>query len=104
MTLKKLGDQEILVFMHQYKIEFFPCCLRLLPFHSSTFHQIRVENSQIRSENNLSVSRIQSPDLLVGVILRVEEEFLVFLLLGTLDRIELLVQCQSIFFLKYENP
>ena len=70
----------------------------LLPFYSATFHQTNVENSQIRTEDNLFISRIQSLHLLLEVILRVEEEGLVFLPLSMLDRIELLVHYQSIFF------
>ena len=48
--------------------------------------------------NHLSVSRIRSLHLLLEVIVHAEEECLVFMPLGTLDRIELLVQYQSIFF------
>ena len=50
------------------------------------------------SEARLSVSRSRSPHLLLEVILRAEEECSVFLPLGTLDRIEFLVQYQSMFF------
>ena len=50
------------------------------------------ESTQIYSEDHLSLSRIRSHHLLLEVILRAEEEYLVFLPLGTLDRIELLVQ------------
>ena len=96
--LEELGDKEFLVLTGQYNIEIFSCCLRLLPFHSSTIHQTNVENSQIRTEDNLSVSRIRSLHLLLEVVLRVEEECLSFLPLGMLDQIELLVQNQSMFF------
>ena len=51
------------------------------------------------------IPRIRSHHLLLEVVLRVEEECLVFLLLGALDRIELLVQYQYIFFQEYVvNP
>ena len=86
--------------MDQYSIEIFSYGLRLLPFYSSTFHPTKVENSQIRTEDNLLISRIQSLHLLLEVILRIEEEYLFFLPLRTLDRIELLVQYQSTFFFK----
>ena len=43
----------ILVLMDQYNIEIFSCCLRLLPFCSSTFRQTNVEIAQKRSEDNL---------------------------------------------------
>ena len=44
-------------------IEIFSCCLLLMPFYTSTFHQTNVENSQIRSEDNLLISRIRSRHL-----------------------------------------
>ena len=50
------------------------------------------------SEDHLSVYRIRSLLLLLEVTVRAEEECLVFLPMGTLDRIELLVQDQSMFF------
>ena len=49
----------------QYSIEIFYCCLRLLPFCSSTFHRTNAESSQNRSEDKLLISRIQSPNLLL---------------------------------------
>ena len=98
MNLEELGCKEFLVLTDQYSIEFFSCCLRLLPSCSSTHRQTDVESSQICSKDHLSVSRIRSLHLLLEVILRVEEECLVFLPLGTLDRIELLVQHQFILF------
>ena len=101
--LEELGDKEFLVLTSQYIIEIFSCGLRLLPLYSSTFHQTNVESSQIYTEDNLSVSRIRSHHLLLEDILHVEEECLVFLPLGTLDRIELPVQYQSIFFHEYEQ-
>ena len=82
----------------QYSIEITSCCLRLLAFCSSTFHQTNAESSQNRSEDSLLISRIQSHHLLLAVIDHDEEECLVFLPQGTLDQIELLVQYQSIFF------
>ena len=96
--LEELGGKEVLVLTSQYKIEIFSCCLHLLPFCSSTFHQTNIESSQICSEDHLSVSRIRSPHLLLEVMIRFEEECLVFLPLGTLDQIELLVKYQFIFF------
>ena len=71
--LEELGDKEFLVLTNQYNIEIFSCCLRLLPFYFSTFHQTNIENSQIRSEDHLLVSRIQSPHLLLEVIDHDEE-------------------------------
>ena len=73
--LEELGDKEFLVLMDQYNIEIFSCFLRLLPFYSSTFHQTNIANSQIRSEDNLLNSRIQSHHLLVEVDHHDEEEY-----------------------------
>ena len=98
---EELGGKEFLVLTDQHSIEIFSCCLRLLPPCSSTYHQTNIESAQICSEDHLSVSRIRSLHLLLEVILRAEEECLVFLPLGTLDRIQLLVQYQSIFFHEY---
>ena len=47
-------------------LKFFSCCLRLLPFCSSTFQQTNVEIAQNRSEDNLIISRIQSLHLSRG--------------------------------------
>ena len=96
--LEELEGEEFLVLTGQYSIEIFPCCLYLLPFYCSTFHQTNVESTHICSEDHLSVSRTRSPHLLLEVVLRVEEECLFFLPLGTLDRVELLVEYESIFF------
>ena len=96
--LEELGGKEFLVLTDQYSIENFSCCLRLLPFCSSIHHQTNIESTQIYSEDDLSVSRIRSLHLLLEVTVHAEEECSVFLPLGTLDRIELLVQYQSIFF------
>ena len=101
--LEELGGKEFLVLMDQYNIEIFSCCLRLLPSYFSTYHQTNIESAQICSEDHLAVPRIRSPHLLLGVILRAEEECLVFLPLGTLDLIELLVQHQSIFLSRIET-
>ena len=90
--LEELEGKEFLVLTDQHSIEIFSCCLRLLPSCSSIHHQTNIESIQIFSEDHLSVSRIRSPHLLLEVILRVEEECLFFLPLGTLDRTELLVQ------------
>ena len=99
--LGELEGKEFLVLTDQYNMEIFSCCHRLLPSCSSIHHQINIERTQIYSEDHLSVSRIRSHHLLLEVILRVEEECLFFLPLGTLDRIEFLVQYQSIFFQEY---
>ena len=61
-------------------------------------HQTYIQSTQIDSEDDLSVSRIRSHHLLLEVILRAEEECLVFLPLGKLVRNELLVQYQAMFF------
>ena len=96
--LEELGDEEFLVLTNQYNIEIFSCCLRILPSSSSTYHQTNIENAQICSEDHLPVCRLRSLHLLLEVIVHAEEEFLVFLPMGTLYRMELLVQYQSIFF------
>ena len=80
--LEELGDKEFLVLMDQYNIEIFSCFLRLLPLYSSTFHQTNVESSQIRTEDNPLVSRIQSLHLLLEVDDHDEEEYSVILTLG----------------------
>ena len=72
--LEELGDREFRVLTSQYNIEIFSWYLRLLPFYSSTFHQTNAESSQIRSEDNLLVSRIQSLHLLLEVKDHDEEE------------------------------
>ena len=99
--LEELGGKEFLALTDQCNIEIFSCCLRLLPSCFSIHHQTNAESAQNRSEDHLSVSRIRSLHILLEVILRVEEECLVFLPQGALDRIELLVQYQSIFFQEY---
>ena len=71
--------------MDQYNIEIFSFCLRLLPFYSSTFHQTNIENSQIGSEGNLLISRIQSLHLLLEVDDHDEEKHSVVLRLGKID-------------------
>ena len=80
--LEELGDQEFLVLTSQYNIEIFSCGLRLLPFYSSTFHRTNVESSQIRTEDDLLISRIQSLHLLLEVGDDDEEEYSVVLTLG----------------------
>ena len=65
--LGELGGKEFLVLTSQYNIEIFSCCLHLLPSYSSTFHQTNVKSSQNRSEDNLLISKIQSPHLLLEV-------------------------------------
>ena len=79
--LEELGDEEFLVLTDQYNIEIFSCFLRVLPLYSSTFHQTNVESSQIRSENNLLISRIQSLHLILEVDDHDEEEYSVILTL-----------------------
>ena len=68
--------------MDQYNIEIFSCFLRLLPLYSSTFHQINVESAQDHSDDNLSVSKIQSLHLLLEVDDHDEEEYSVVFTLG----------------------
>ena len=80
--LEELGDKEFLVLMDPYNIEIFSCGLRLQPFYSSTFHQTNVESTQIRSEDNLLIFRIQSLHLLLVVDDHDEEEYSVVLTLG----------------------
>ena len=96
--LEELGDKEFLVLMDQYNIEIYSCVLLLLPFCSSTFHQTNVENSQIRSEDNLLVSTIQSLHLLFEVDDHDEEEYSVVLTLGKRQTNKFLAQYQSKFF------
>ena len=79
--LEALGDKEFLVLMDHSNFEIFSCCLRLLPFYSSTFHQTNVESAQIHSEDNLLISRIQSLHLLLEVDDHDEEEYSVVLTL-----------------------
>ena len=94
--LEKLGDKEFLVLTGQYNIEIFSCCHRLLPSCSSTFQQTTAGSSPNRSEDHLSVSRIQSLHLLLEVDDHDEEEYSVVLTLGNL-----LAQYQSTFFLRW---
>ena len=101
--LEELESKEFFVLTDQYCIEIFSCCLRLLPSCSSIHDQTEIENTQTCSENHPSVSRTRSLNLLLEVINRVEEECSLFLPLGTLDRIELLVQYQSTFFQEYQK-
>ena len=84
--------------MDQYNIEIFSCCLRLLPFYSSTFHQTNVESAQIRSEDNLLISRIRSLHLLLEVDHHDEEEYSVVLTLGKRQAKKFLAQYQSKIF------
>ena len=90
--LEELGEKEFLVLMDQYNIEIFSCFLRLLPFYSSTFHQTNIENSQIRSEDNILLSRIQSLHLLLEVDNHDEEQYSVVLTLDKRSAIEFLAQ------------
>ena len=96
--LEELGDEEFLVLMDQYNIEIFSCFLRLLPYYTSTFHQTNVESTQIRSEDNLLFSRIQSLYLLLEVDHHDEEQYSVVLTLGKRWANDLLAQYQSKFF------
>ena len=96
--LEKLGDKGFLVLTSQYKNENFSCCLRLLPFYSSTFHQTNAESSQICSEDHLSVSRIRSLHLLLEVDHHDEEEYSVVLILGKRYSNKFLAQYQPKIF------
>ena len=96
--LEELGVKEFLVLMDQYSIEIFSCCLRLLPFCSSTFHRTNAESSQIRSEDNLLISRIQSLHLLLVVDYHDEEDWSVSLTLNNRRANILVVQYQPKFF------
>ena len=96
--LEELGDKELLVLKNQYDIEIFSCYLRLLPFCSSTFHQTNIEKSQIRSEDNLFISRIQSLHLLLEVDDHDEEEYAIVLTLGKRQTNKCLAQYQSKIF------
>ena len=96
--LEELGGKEFLVPMDQYNIEIFSCFFSLLPLSSSTFHQTNVENSQIRTEDNLLISRIQSLHLLLEVDDHDEEEYSVVLTLGKRLANNLLAQYQFKFF------
>ena len=80
--LEELGDKGFLVLVDQYNVEIFSCCLRLLSFYSSTFHQTNVEIAQNRSEDNPLISRIQSLHLLLEVDDHDEEEYSAVLTLG----------------------
>ena len=93
--LEELVGKEFLVLTDQYNIEIFSCGLRLLPFYSSTFHQTTTESSQIRTEDNLLTSRIQSLHLLLEVDHHDEEEKSVFWTLGKRLANNLLAQYQS---------
>ena len=56
-NMLELEGKEFLVLTGQYSIEIFSCCLRLLAFCSSTFHQTNIESTQICSDDHLSVSK-----------------------------------------------
>ena len=100
---------------HQCNTKIFSCflLLLLLPCCSSTFHQTNIENSQIRSEENLLISRIHSLHQLLEVDDHDEEEYSVVLTLGTRLSVSLtlssqrarilVVQCQSKFFPQKEK-
>ena len=96
--LEELRDQEFLVLMDQCNIEIPSRHLRLLPFCSSSFHQTNVESAQIRSENNLLISRIQSLNLLLEVAHHDEEGYSVVLTLGKRLMNKFLAQYQSKIF------
>ena len=97
--LEELGDKEFTVLTSQYNIEIFSCFLRLLPFYSSTFHQTSAVSSQIRTEDNLLISRIQSLHLLLEVDDHDEEEYSVVLTLGKRYSNKFLAQYQSKIFI-----
>ena len=96
--LEELGDKEFLVLMDQDNIEIFSCYLRLLPSYSSTFHQTNFESTQIRSEDHISIYRIQSLHLLLKVDDHDEEEYSVVLTLGKRQANKFLAQYQSKIF------
>ena len=96
--LEELGNQEFLVLTGQYSIDIFSCCLRLLPSGSSTHHQTNIESAQTfcrRSsfslQNSIAPSSCRSNSPCRRGVFSL-------LPLGTLDRIELLEQYQSMFF------
>ena len=80
--LEELGDKELIVLTSQYNIEIFSCGLHLLPFYFSTFLQTNVGSTQLRSEDNPLVYRVQSIHLLFEVGHHDAEEYSVVLTLG----------------------
>ena len=96
--LEELGGKEFLVLMDQYNFEIFSCFLRLLPLYSSTWHQSNVDIAQIRSEDNLLISRMQSLHLLHEVDDHDEEEYAVVLTLGKRYSNKFLAQYQTKIF------
>ena len=99
--LEELGDKEFLVLMDQYNIKISSCFLRVWPLYSSTFHQTNVEIVQDRSEDNLSISRIQWLHHLLELDEHYEAEYSVVLKLGKRMANNLLAQYQSTFFLRW---
>ena len=65
-VLQELGGTDLLL-KKQYNTEIFSCVLLLLPCCSSTLHQTNDDSSQNDSEDNLSLSRIQSLHYLLEV-------------------------------------
>ena len=99
IDLEELEGKEFLVLTGQYSIEIFSCFLRLLPLHSSTFLDISLVNSQIRSEDNLLIFRIQSLHLLLGVELVVTSNtgpILVFLRIQLFASDDVFISWQSV--------
>ena len=84
--------------MDGYNIENFSCFLRLLPLCSSTFDQTNVGICQIGSEDNLSISGIQSHHLLLEVDDHDEVKYSVVFTLGKRWANKFPVQYQSKFF------
>ena len=100
-NLEELGDKEFLVLVDHYNIEIFSCCLRLLPLCSCTFHQTNVGFCHSGSEDNLSISRIQSLHHLLEVDYHDEEECSIVSKLDNRWTNNLVVQYRSKFFLQW---
>ena len=98
MTSKSSKIKEFRVLTDHYNIEIFSCLLRLLPLYSSTFHQTNVESAQIRSDDNLLISRIQLLHRVLEVDDHDEEEYSVVLTLGKRYTNKFLAQYQSKIF------
>ena len=82
-NLEQLGDKELLVLMDSYNIEIFLRFVHLSSLSLPHLNQFNVEIAQNRSEDNSSISRIQSFHLLFEVDDHDEEECSVFFFLDT---------------------
>ena len=76
--LKSSETKKFLSWRVSTTLKSFLVALRLLPFSFSTIHQTDAECSQIRSEDNLLISRIQSFHLLLQVIVHDEKDYSFF--------------------------